>query len=234
MSGKLYVIGTPIGNLRDITLRAIESLDTISVLFCEDSRVSSRLINYLLEKNLITNKPRYVPYNEFNEDRIYLQILEMVARGEQVGLVADAGMPAISDPGYRAISACLEAKLPVEVIPGPSALTTALSFSGIGGEMALYLGFLPKTAGKASKILVSAEQMRQSLPSLRLVLYVSPHRLLKDLALIAEVMGQDTRVVLLREMTKQYQERVEGTVAQLQSKYTLKPVKGELVLVVGR
>ena len=232
-NGCLYVIGTPIGNLGDITLRQIETFEKIEVLFCEDSRVSSKLINYLLSKNLITKKPRYVPYNEFNEDRIFAQIVEMVERGEQVGLVSDAGMPAISDPGYKAIRGGLDSGLSVQVIPGPTALTTALPYSGMGGEVALYLGFLPKTSGKAIKILQSAKTMMDQIGSTRVVLYVSPHRLHKDLPHIKEVMGE-VHCVLMRELTKQYEERIEGTVEELINHYTIKPVKGELVLVVSK
>jgi len=231
MSGTLYVIGTPIGNLGDITLRAIETLGKIEVLFCEDSRVTSKLINHLIAKGLITNKPRYVPYNEFNEDRIFAQIVEMVSQGKEVGLVSDAGMPAISDPGYRAIRGCIDAGLNVQVIPGPTALTTALPFSGIGGEMTLYLGFLPKTSGKAMRMLKAANTMMDEVSSTRTVLYVSPHRLLKDLAHVHEVMG-DIHCVLLRELTKQFEERVEGSVLDLIEKYTKNKVKGELVLVL--
>lgn len=232
--GCLYVIGTPIGNLGDITLRQIETFEKIEVLFCEDSRVSSKLINYLLTKKLLTKKPRYVPYNEFNEDRIFAQIVEMVSRGEQVGLVSDAGMPAISDPGYKAIRGCLDEGLSVEVIPGPTALTTALPYSGIGGEIALYLGFLPKTSGKAIKMLEASKEMMDKISSTRVVLYVSPHRLLKDLEHIKEVMGGDTHCVLLRELTKQFEERIDGTVVELIEKYTKTKVRGELVLVVSR
>lgn len=231
--GTLYVIGTPIGNMGDITLRQIETLKKVEVLFCEDSRVTAKLINGLIVKNLLTNKPRYVPYNEFNEDRIFTQIVEMVGRGEQIGLVSDAGMPAISDPGYKAIRACLDAKLKVEVMPGPTALTTALPYSGIGGEIALYLGFLPKTSGKAVKILEASYELMTKLGTGRVVLYVSPHRLLKDLEQIRQVMGENTHCVLLRELTKQYEERVEGTVGELREKYTKKKVRGELVLVIG-
>lgn len=232
--GILYVIGTPIGNLGDITLRQIETLEKIEVLFCEDSRVSSRLINHLIEKKLVTKKPRYVPYNEFNEDRIFAQIVEMVARGEQVGLVSDAGMPAISDPGYKAIRGCLDVGLNVQVIPGPTALTTALPYSGIGGEIALYLGFLPKTSGKAIKILEASREMLDKLGTGRLVLYVSPHRLLKDLEHIKDVMGETAHCVLLRELTKQFEERVEGTVVELIEKYAKNKVRGELVLVISK
>lgn len=233
-NGCLYVIGSPIGNLGDITLRQIETLEKIEVLFCEDSRVSSRLINYLIENKLITKKPRYVPYNEFNEDRIFVQLVQMVSEGVSVGLVSDAGMPAISDPGYRAIRACLDANLRVQVIPGPTALTTALPYSGVGGEVALYLGFLPKTSGKVVKMLEASREMLEKIPSSRVVLYVSPHRLLKDLEHIKTVMGEDLHCVLLRELTKQFEERVEGTVGELLNQYTIKPVKGELVLVVSK
>lgn len=231
MSGMLYVIGTPIGNLGDITLRAIETFQKIDVLFCEDSRVSSKLINHLLTKELITKKPRYVPYNEFNEDRIFAQIVQMVTDGSIVGLVSDAGMPAISDPGYRAIRGCIDAGLPFQVIPGPTALTTALPYSGIGGEIAVYLGFLPKTSGKAIKMLQSAKVMMDSLPSTRVVIYVSPHRLHKDLPHILEVMG-DVHCVLMRELTKQFEERIEGSVTELIKKYPKDKIKGELVLVI--
>ena len=233
-NGCLYVIGTPIGNLADITLRQIETFEKIEVLFCEDSRVSSHLINYLLDKQLMTKKPRYIPYNEFNEERVFGRLVEMVKEGVNVGLVSDAGMPTISDPGYRAIRACLDNQLLVQVIPGPTALTTALPMSGIGGEIALYLGFLPKTSGKAVKMLEASRAMLEKIGSTRVVLYVSPHRLLKDLEHIKTVMGEDAHCVLLRELTKQFEERVEGTVAELIEKYTKNKVRGELVLVVSR
>lgn len=234
MSGTLFVIGTPIGNLGDITLRAIETFGKIEILFCEDSRETSKLINHLLLKGLISKKPRYVPYNEFNEDRMFLQIVEMVSQGLDVGLVTDAGMPAISDPGYKAIRGCLDEKLNVQVIPGPTALTTALPYSGVGGEIAIYLGFLPKTSGKAIKMLQESKLMMDKISSTRVVLYVSPHRLLKDLAHIREVMGENTRCVLLRELTKQFEERIEGSVLDLIEKYTKNKVKGELVLVLQK
>jgi len=182
---------------------------------------------------LITKKPRYVPYNEFNEDRIFTQIVQMVTDGIQVGLVSDAGMPAISDPGYPAIRGCLNANLSVQVIPGPTALTTALPYCGIGGEVTLYLGFLPKTSGKAMKMLEASREMLEKISSTRIVLYVSPHRLLKDLEHIKQVLGE-VHCVLLRELTKQYEERIEGTVAELIEKYATTKVKGELVLILSQ
>ena len=231
--GKLYLIGTPIGNLGDISLRAIETFNKIEVLVCEDSRVSARLINYYFAKGMIQNKPHYVPYNEFNEDRIFPSIVEMVRNGQKVGLVSDAGMPTISDPGYPLVRAIIDARLPIEVIPGPTALTTALPWSGIGGEVALYLGFLPKTSGKAVKMLESAKMMMEKISSTRVVLYVSPHRLVKDLTMIRGVMGE-VHCVLMRELTKQFEERIEGRVSELIAKYSEKKVKGELVLVLSQ
>lgn len=232
-NGKLYVIGTPIGNLKDITVRALETFEKIDTLVCEDSRVTSRLINHYIEKGMLTKKPRYVPYNEFNEDRIFQQIIDLIQDGAQVGLVSDAGMPTISDPGYRVIRAALDAKLDLEVIPGPTAMTTALAWSGIGGEMMIYVGFLPKTSGKATRILEEAHKFMTTLPSARLVMYVSPHRLLKDLELVKQVMGE-VHCVLTRELTKQFAERIEGTTTELLEMYTKKKVKGELVLVLAK
>jgi len=231
MSGILYVIGTPIGNLGDITLRAIETLEQVEVLYCEDSRVAARLINHLIETGKLTKKPRYVPYNEFNESRMGEVVADSVFNGAIVGLVTDAGMPGISDPGYRAIRACHDRGLPVRVIPGVTALTTALPYSGIGGEVTVYAGFLPKTSGKAQRILEASRIMMESLGTGRLVLYVSPHRLLKDLELIKSVMGNVT-CVLCRELTKMHEERVEAKVEELIKKYKA-GVKGELVLIIG-
>lgn len=231
MSGILYVIGTPIGNLGDITLRAIETLEKVEILYCEDSRVAARLINHLIETGKLTKKPRYVPYNEFNEGRMGEVVVESVAEGLVVGLVSDAGMPGISDPGYRAIRACHDKGLTVQVIPGVTALTTALPYSGIGGEVTIYAGFLPKTSGKAERILRSSYNIMQELGTGRVVLYVSPHRLLKDLELIKKVMG-NVYCVLLRELTKMHEERVEAKVEELIEKYK-NGVKGELVLVIA-
>lgn len=232
MNGKLYVIGTPIGNLGDITLRAIETLNRVEILVCEDSRVASRLVNSLITKGLITNKPQYFAYNEFNEDRVWSQVVGWVQEGKQVGLVSDAGMPTLSDPGYKVIRGVFDAGLELEVVPGPTALTTALPYSGIGGEIVIYVGFLPKTSGKASKILEAATAMIKSVKSARLVLYVSPHRIAKDLALIQEIMGE-VHVVLMRELTKQFEERIEGTVSELIKRVEERKPKGELVLIVS-
>lgn len=232
MTGKLYVIGTPIGNLKDITLRAVETFGKVELLVCEDSRVASRLVNYYRKAGLISETPQYFAYNDFNEGKVYERVLENLREGMVVGLISDAGMPTLSDPGYRLISAALSEGVEVEIVPGPTALTTALAWSGIGGEAVLYLGFLPKKEGKSRQVLEEAAEILVKFRSLRVVLYVSPHRLVKELRMIKEILGE-VRCVLLREMTKVYQERVEGSTSELIAKYEEAKPKGELVLVLG-
>ncbi len=233
MTGILYVIGTPIGNLGDITLRALETLDKVEVLVCEDSRVSSRLVNLYREKGLLHTTPRYLAYNEFNEARMAPEVVRLVMEGHTVGLVSDAGMPALSDPGYRAIRSVIDAGGSVQIIPGLTALTTALPWSGLGGEVFTYLGFLPKTSGKAERLLTAAKRIWEDVPSARIALYVSPHRLIKDLEAINRVMG-DVRCALCRELTKLHEERVEGTTSELLLRYAKVNVKGEIVLVLAK
>jgi len=227
----LYVIGTPIGNLEDISLRSLRILGEVEILVCEDSRVSSQLINCFAKKGMIKRTPKYFSYNEFNEDRVYLKILEWLKAGKTLGLVTDAGMPTVSDPGYRLIRAALQEGIEVEIIPGPTALTTALAWSGVGGEAVLYLGFLPKKEGKARKMLKAARVSIEEIKALRVVLYVSPHRLVKELNYIKEEIPS-VRVVLLREMTKLHKERVEETIEELITRYSKKKIKGEIVIVL--
>lgn len=232
MSGKLFVIGTPIGNLKDITLRALEVLNQVDVLVCEDSRVTAHLINHYVESGHLLKRPRYFVCNEFNEARVAPEIVAMVANGQTLGLVSDAGMPALSDPGFRVIRGCYDAELPVAVIPGVSSLTQAMVSAGLGGEQVLYLGFLPKKSGKRTELLAFVREYLQKIPSLRVVLFVSPHKLGRELAEIKETIG-NVRVVLLRELTKKFEERRESTVEQLISQYATKNAKGEMVLVLG-
>jgi 16S rRNA (cytidine1402-2'-O)-methyltransferase len=142
-------------------------------------------------------------------------------------------MPTLSDPGYPLIRAILDEKLEMEIIPGPTALTTALPWSGIGGEVAIYAGFLPKTSGKVKKILEAGKQMMETIPSTRMIFYVSPHRILKDLEAIETTIG-NVHCVLMRELTKQFAERIEGTASELREIYTKRNAKGELVLVISK
>lgn len=231
MAGKLYVIGVPIGNLKDITLRAIETIGQVETLVCEDSRVASRLVNHLIKLEYLEEAPRYFSYNEFNENKVYEQIVEWVREGQVVGLVSDAGMPVLSDPGYRVIRECLDQELEIEIIPGPTALTTALAWSGIGGEVMQYVGFLPKKKAKAKKILESVREQFKRVESSKAVFYVSPYRLLKELEMIREIVGE-VEAVLMRELTKKFQERIEGQISELIETAKKRKLKGEMVLII--
>lgn len=229
--GKLYVIGTPIGNLGDITLRALRVIDTLDVLVCEDTRVTSGLVNYYLGKGLLTHRPRYIACNDFNEARVAPNIVEMIKSGQVLGLVSDAGMPTISDPGYRVIRGCLAEKILVEVVPGVSSVTTALAMSGLGGDQFLFLGFLPKKIGKRKQLLKTMKIMMEQTESLKIVIFVSPHRISKELSEIRDVVDKVT-IVLLREMTKKFEEKIEMSIDQLISKYEITKARGEMVLVM--
>lgn len=228
--GKLYVIGTPIGNLEDITLRALRVIGEVEVLVCEDTRVTAKLVNHYIESGQLQQAPKYFALNEFNESSKYKEVLEILVGGQTVGLVSDAGMPTISDPGFRVIRAAIEGGVEVEVIPGPSSLGTALCWSGLGGEVSLFGGFLPKKDGKAKKILQQAAKLLAKIPSAKIVLFASPYRIKKDLHLIREVCGE-VQVVLLRELTKKFQERIEAPVSELSKQLAAKELKGEVVLV---
>jgi len=231
--GKLYLIGTPIGNLEDITLRALEIINTLDVLVCEDSRVTSRLINHYLDKGLIQQRPSYVVVNDFNEARVAPSIIEIIKTGETVGFVSDAGMPTISDPGFRVIKGCLEEGIKIEVVPGVSSITTGLAMSGLGGDKFLFLGFLPKKAGKRKQLLDAGKQMMERVESLKLVIFVSPHRLSQELKEIEEALG-GVKAVLLREMTKKFEERIEMKIEELKLKYSEAKLRGEMVLILQK
>lgn len=230
MLGKLSVIGTPIGNIQDITLRALTVLDQVEVLVCEDTRVTGSLINKYLELGLLKHKPKYFRLNEFNEASVYPRVVEMISKGQTVGLVSDAGMPTLSDPGYKLVREVLDRGLPIEIIPGVTALTTALPLSGIGGEVLFYGGFLPKSRGKAENVLQAGLDIGKRLGYGRMVLYVSPHRLEKELQMVARILG-DMHAVIIRELTKVHEERREGKLSELIAGLA-KKVKGEIVLVV--
>ncbi|MFH2019313.1 MAG: 16S rRNA (cytidine(1402)-2'-O)-methyltransferase [bacterium] len=232
-TGKIYIIGTPIGNLGDITLRALKVIDTLDILVCEDTRVTSGLINYYLEKGLLTHRPRYIACNDFNEARVSPNIVEMVKSGQVVGLVSDAGMPTISDPGFRVIKGCLDEKLRVVVVPGVSSVTTALTMSGLGGDHFLFLGFLPKKVGKRKQLLETMKIMMEQTESLKIVIFMSPHRISKELSEIKEALGEVT-IVLLREMTKKFEEKVELSITELIKKYETTKARGEMVLVMQK
>jgi 16S rRNA (cytidine1402-2'-O)-methyltransferase len=219
--GTLYLVATPIGNLEDITLRALRTLRECDVVAAEDTRRTGQLLNYFGISRPILS------YFRFNEARRSEQILERLAGGRTVALVTDAGTPGISDPGERVVRAARAAGFRVEAVPGPCALVAALTASGLPTAEFHFVGFLPIKSG----------QRRRRLESLRsvagtLVLYESPWRIEKLLGDLAELYPQAT-VVLARELTKKFEEFLRGTAAQLLETIRQRPLKGELVVLVS-
>lgn len=195
MSNQLFIVATPIGNLKDITLRAIEVLNSVDVIACEDTRKTG----LLLQKLKIKNKPQLLSYYEENEEGRMPQIINFLKKGKSVALVSNAGTPTISDPGYKLVRECLSQGIMIESIPGSSAVLTALTISGLPTDKFLFLGFLPKKPGKRQKIL-------SSLPKeATIIFFESPFRLLKTLQELKEIFN-DIEIVVCRELTKIHEE----------------------------
>ena len=213
-------VPTPIGNLGDITLRAIEVLKFCDVIACEDTRHSSRLLKHLeIEKPLIS-------LHEHNEVRRSAELADRAAGGEHIAVISDAGMPAVSDPGYRILQACLEREVEYTVLPGPSAVITALVGSGFSTHAFSFDGFLPVKKGKREKMLRAAiESDRTSL------FFESPHRLPSTLEILEQIDPQQT-ICVARELSKKFENYHRGTVEYLKAQFTKYPAKGEIVLVI--
>jgi 16S rRNA (cytidine1402-2'-O)-methyltransferase len=211
----LVVVPTPIGNLEDITLRALRALREADLIACEDSRRTGRLLAHHGIKNDL------VAYHEHNETRLAPELTER-ARDQKVALVSDAGMPLVSDPGYRLVSACIEAGIAVEVLPGPSAPITALVASGLPSDMVVFLGFLPRRGKERAHLIARISEERSTF-----VLFESPHRLGRTL----EELPPHTPVAVCRELTKLHEEVFRGTAEEAARRFS-RGVKGEVVLVV--
>lgn len=220
METGLYIVGTPIGNLQDITLRALETLKAADVILAEDTRITRRL----LERHDIATP--MLSYHKFNEASRVDEILARLRAGGKLALVTDAGMPGVSDPGARVVAACRAAGLPVFVIPGASSVTAAVALSGMSGTGFVFGGFLPHKSGQRRKRLAVLAQ-----GDLPLVLFESPYRLLKLMTEISEVLGP-RRVFVARELTKLYEEGITGTPAEITAHFAKRTVKGELVVVI--
>ena len=219
--GTLYLVATPIGNLEDITLRALRTLKECDVVAAEDTRRTGQLLRHFgIRKPLLS-------YFQFNEAKRSEEILERLGRGEKVALVTDAGSPGISDPGERVVRAALAAGLRVESVPGACALVAALTASGLPTEEFHFLGFLPHKPGKRRRELERLQGMRGTL-----VFYESPYRVEKLLGELNEVFT-GRQVVLARELTKKFEEYLRGTPAELLAAVRQRPLKGEFVVLVG-
>lgn len=217
---KLYLVPTPIGNLEDITLRAIRVLGEVDAILAEDTRVTLRLLQHLgIQKPVISN-------HSHNEHKRLDGVLERLKQGQTIALVSDAGTPGISDPGFLLVRACREAGVAVESLPGPTAFVPALLNSGFPCDRFIFEGFLPQKKGRQTRIKQLAEETRT------LVFYESPFRLIKTLEQLREFFEEDRLACVSRELTKIYEENVVGTFSELIAYYTHHPLKGEIVLVV--
>ena len=217
----LYIVPTPIGNLRDITLRALDVLQTCDAVLCEDTRRTQTLLTHFQ-----IHKPLY-RYNE-NDERSVARCLEALQAGKNCALVSDCGTPCISDPGWKLVKAAVEHNVAVTALPGPSAVACALSGAGLTGGAFTFLGFLPRKAGKAAKLLGQSAQLKHPV-----VVYESPYRVVKMLELIAKTLGENIPVVVAREISKVYEEYARGTAAELAERFGQKnKVQGEFVLII--
>ncbi|HEY2045930.1 MAG TPA: 16S rRNA (cytidine(1402)-2'-O)-methyltransferase [Candidatus Udaeobacter sp.] len=217
----LYVVATPIGNLGDITLRALEVLKDVDVVAAEDTRYSG-----LLLKHFEIKKP-FVSYHEHNEAARTAELVERLGRGENIALITDAGTPGLSDPGLRLIRACINREVPFTIIPGPSSILMALLGSGFSNEKFSFRGFLPVKSGRRERELrIAAEREETTL------FFESPYRLLKTLHACRTIIP-DRQLCVARELTKKFEEFRRGTAEELLAHYEAHPAKGEIVLVVS-
>ena len=217
----LYIVPTPIGNLRDITLRALDVLQACDAVLCEDTRRTQTLLTHFQ-----IHKPLY-RYNE-NDERSVARCLEALQGGKNCALVSDCGTPCISDPGWKLVKAAVAAHIPVTALPGPSAVACALSGAGLTGGAFTFLGFLPRKPGKAAKLLTQAAALKHPV-----VVYESPYRVVKMLELITRILGEQIPVIVAREISKVYEEYARGTAAELAAQFGQKnKVQGEFVLIV--
>jgi len=217
---KLYLVPTPIGNLGDITLRAIEVLNEVDLVLAEDTRKSGILL-----KHFQISKPVH-SHHKFNEHRTIENLVQRLMGGTSIALITDAGTPGISDPGFLLVRACIKEGIPIESLPGPTAFVPALVNSGLPCEKFVFEGFLPQKKGRQKRLTELATETRT------MVLYESPYRLVKTLSQMAEHFGPDRKGSVSRELTKFHEETLRGTLEELAQHYSQGTVKGEIVIVV--
>ena len=218
---KLYIVPTPIGNLDDITLRAVKTLSAVDVVLAEDTRTTSFLLKHLgIEKKLYS-------HHKFNEHAKVEMIAQRIAAGESVALVSDAGTPGISDPGFLLVRTCIEAGIEVETLPGATAFVPALVQSGFPCDRFCFEGFLPQKKGRSKRLQQLADEERT------IIFYESPYRVVKLLGQLAETVGGDRPVSVSRELTKKFEETVRGTLTEVAAHFTKKEPKGEFVVVLA-
>src|SRR5690554_3805622 len=218
---KLYIVPTPIGNLEDITLRAIRILKEADLILAEDTRTSGKLLKHLQVQSPMQS------HHMHNEHKTVPGLVDRILSGLTVALISDAGTPAISDPGFLLTRACVENGIEIECLPGATAFVPALVNSGLPNDRFVFEGFLPVKKGRQTRLLLLAEETRT------IIFYESPHKLIKTLTHFCEYFGEDRPVSVSRELSKLYEETIRGTAKEVLEHYTNKPPKGEIVIIVG-
>jgi 16S rRNA (cytidine1402-2'-O)-methyltransferase len=218
--GKLYIVPTPIGNLEDITLRALRILKEVDLILAEDTRTSSVLLKHY---NIVT---RLSSHHKFNEHRTVEHIAQQILAGSNIALISDAGTPSISDPGFLLTRTCLSMGVEVECLPGATAFVPALVNSGFPSDRFCFEGFLPQKKGRQKKLKELTEETRT------MIFYESPYRLVKALEQFLEYFGPERKVSVSRELSKLFEENFRGTVSEVLAHFQSKTVKGEIVIVL--
>jgi 16S rRNA (cytidine1402-2'-O)-methyltransferase len=218
---KLFLVPTPIGNLKDITFRAIEVLTSADLILAEDTREARKLLNHY---NITTPLQSH---HMFNEHKSVESVCSKIQSGQTIALISDAGTPGISDPGFLLVRTCVEKEIPVETLPGPTALIPALVNSGLPCERFCFEGFLPPKKGRSKRMTGLEEETRT------MIFYESPYRLVKTLDELATHFGPDRLACVSRELSKIFEENIRGTLSFLSEHYKIKPPKGEIVIIVS-
>ncbi|MCW8982092.1 MAG: 16S rRNA (cytidine(1402)-2'-O)-methyltransferase [Altibacter sp.] len=219
--GKLYMVPTPIGNLKDMTFRAVEVLKEVDLILAEDTRTSGKLLKHFEIGTQMHS------HHMHNEHKTTEGIVKRIKAGENIALISDAGTPAISDPGFLLTRACVEAGIEVDCLPGATAFVPALVNSALPNDRFIFEGFLPIKKGRHTRLQAISEEQRT------VIFYESPHKLLKTLTQLIEYVGEDRPVSVSRELSKLHEETIRGSVKEVLQHYTERPPKGELVIVLG-
>ena len=217
---KLYLVPTPIGNLEDMTFRAVKVLKEVDLILAEDTRTSGKLLKHF---EIMTPMQSH---HMHNEHKMVVRIVERLKAGDAIALISDAGTPAISDPGFLLTRACIKNNITIECLPGATAFVPALVNSGLPNDKFVFEGFLPVKKGRQTRLKFLAQEERT------MIFYESPHKLLKTLTHFEEYFGADRKLSVSRELTKLYEETVRGTVTEMLSHFEKKAPKGEFVIVV--
>lgn len=218
---KLFVVPTPIGNLKDITFRAIEILETADLILAEDTRQAKKLLNHYNIKTPVQS------HHMFNEHRSVEAVCAKILDGQTIALISDAGTPAISDPGFLLVRTCVEKEIEVETLPGPTAFVPALINSGLPCDRFCFEGFLPPKKGRNKKMIGLVDESRT------MIFYESPFRLVRALEEFSQFFGPERQACVSRELSKIYEENIRGTLRELAEHYRMKPPKGEIVIIIA-